>query len=509
MLGLLLACTPSDTTADFTSGDLSEGTNPDTPHDPGDTIPLEDTGELEPVEMASAEADILIAVMLDTYRGDWMMDEGFTEPLASHLQDDGWSIYPASTTSNWTWPAIRLMATGCGFFSNLEDPQGSCEAFTVSEHSDQSVGDIPLLPSLINAKTFVLSNSLLWDDFHSDVCQNFNDQGGVCEVQKAQIDGLKGNDILIDRALELRDTLSAARDEHGKAVMFLHVFGPHEMYEYHPEFGECVLDTAMLPEDWEDFVIPRDTPLPELLSQIYQDENEQEFGAAQETLLSYYRCVYETDLAHTNAQVSRLLEGLGAEWMAENRAMVMLYNDHGEQWGEVHPDSSVPQSGIYANGHGRSVVYDNVTGGFGGMWIPWWEGTLPKTAEVHRLSAEDLWQTAFYHLNIDAPPRMEGVVIGTTPLDTPAFSAAVDVESQLALVRAVWHTDDGDRSLVCTLYLPGAVQCEGYENLDEYSDQLNGQPAWDSTTFGVVWPEMRQKLLSVGERQGWTGSLPE
>jgi hypothetical protein len=508
MLALLLACTQSSTPTRLTEDSFSEITHPHAPTVDGDTLEEDDTAVVEPeADPGSADADILIAVMLDTYRGDWMIQEGFDEPLQTRLESDGWSLYPASTLSNWTWPSIRLLSTGCGFFSNLEDPDADCEDFTLFEHGGQQVGDMTLLPSLVDAQVLVLSNSPLWRASHSDICQGYIDQGGICEVQEGPLG--KDNERLVDRALELRGVLSQARADRGKVVLFLHILGPHATYDHYPEYGDCTLDTTRLPAGWEDFDPTAGDPLPELLTQAYSDEGMESYGPAQQELLAYYQCVYETDMAHTNAQVARLLEGFDADWMTGNRAMMMLYNDHGERFGEPHPEAAIPENGIFATEHGKAQVYENVTGGFGGLWIPWWGHVLPAAEDVPRLSAEDLWQTAFYHLGTAAPERLGGDVIGTTPVDTPAWSAAADSESRIGSVRAVWHTDAGSHSLVCTLTWPQQSRCEGYDSLEEHNDLLEGSRPWLDDRFSAVWPQMRTRLESIATRLDWQGTLPE
>ncbi len=259
---------------------------------------------------APAGPSSVVLVVVDTLRADHLGAYGYERPTSPAI--DRWAASAAVfehafAPSPWTLPSIASMLTGrlptehgAGVDRKDELPEG-----TPHNQRFQRLGDgIVTLAEIFSAEGYatgaLINNSFLHPRFELD--------RGFDSYDYAPGRGKKSRraDEVVDLALQW------IADREGPYFLLVHIFDPHWPYAAPEGFRGSFLGKRTL----------RSGELKEVRAAL---------RAGEPIDLDAFAAAYDEEIAFTDRELGRLLEGLGE---AGDEPVVFLTSDHGEEFGE-------------------------------------------------------------------------------------------------------------------------------------------------------------------------------
>ncbi|MGH9379752.1 MAG: sulfatase [Thermoanaerobaculia bacterium] len=256
----------------------------------------------------SSRVDSVLVIVVDTLRADALGVMGYARPTTPEI--DRWArrarVYEnAYSTAPWTLPAFGSLLTGTWpavhGAGRAEDGRGDQPPFSPLDPG------VPTVAEILSAAGWS-SAAFVNNDFlapHFDLGRGFD----MWDFRPASRHGYRRADRVVDGALAW---LRSHRDE--RYFLLVHLFDPHLPYgapePYLGRWGGAAAQSEVR------------TTVHELRARLRSGE-----GVSIATL----RAAYDEEVRFTDAQVGRLLRGLGELGLAR-RTAVLLTADHGEEF---------------------------------------------------------------------------------------------------------------------------------------------------------------------------------
>jgi arylsulfatase A-like enzyme len=251
----------------------------------------------------------LVLVTIDTLRADHLDAYGYARPTAPHLArlaEEGTRFEYGLSQAPWTLPSLASIHTSLHPFehgavsADARLPEaGTTLAEVLAAAGYHTVG---VVSHVFAARRHGLAQGFV--DFDES-----RSRGGPRDVSSPEI-----TDLALER-VAARSDRSASE---GPFFLWVHYFDPHDSYVRHPEFAFAGPGGAGSLGD----VVERE-----------QLEKPAGGGAPSEQELAWTRAVYDEEIAFTDAQVGRLIEGIDALERPEGVVYVVTA-DHGEMFME-------------------------------------------------------------------------------------------------------------------------------------------------------------------------------
>jgi len=266
----------------------------------------------------------VLFVMLDATRADRLSAWGNphpTTPTLDGLARAGALFRRHFANSHATRPSFPQLMTGRYYFQNV------LRAFTPNEHPREfpfSQGDptAAFVPAVLRGQGFETLgvSAHPWFVSASDLGRHFD------RLELVAAEATRGYADARDVAERAR-AVWLARDASRPVFLYVHFMDMH-MPRYLPD-GEPRFPVAGY--DWRRRFKPSGEPLfhPERRRWLRADARD--FG---ELDRRHFAAVYDSRLAHTDAQLARLLAAVRAEDPDLRRTLVIVASDHGEELGE-------------------------------------------------------------------------------------------------------------------------------------------------------------------------------
>ena len=247
-------------------------------------------------------AEHVLLVVVDTLRADVLGSYGGTGGLTPRLDElaaRSARFDEALAPSPWTLPSVATLFTG-------QPPQAHGAGRQLGDFAPTALG--PELPTLAEAfarqswaTAAVYNNIYLTPTFGME--RGFDEYAWVEDR----------DDVLVDRAL---DRLAALADR--RTFFLLHLFGPHHPYE--PPEAECERVAGAFDPGYAGSVgcSAERTDVPTLSGELPPERDRR-----------WIEGLYRAEVAFTDAQLGRLLDGLAELGLAET-TVVLVVSDHGE-----------------------------------------------------------------------------------------------------------------------------------------------------------------------------------
>lgn len=326
----------------------------------------------------------VVLIVIDTLRADHLGAYGYDKPTSPRLDTlagEGARFANARATSSWTLPSVASMLTGlypAAHGAERNDAALAAAADTLPE----AFQDAGYLTAAISANPAFVTPL-------QGFAQGFDEftvmRGRASERPRRQLGGAvpsdPGLESMIEAATGEEITESAlawvAGHDHAPAPYFLyvHYVDPHAGYfppaAYATRFGVAEHDPLRGDAQWPlllSFKAPADPRDTATLVQLY-----------------------DAEIAYTDAQVGRLIDGIRAR--TKRPTYFIVLSDHGEEFGD--------HGGIR---HGRTL-YDEL------LRVPLLvvgPGVAPGTVVEAPVSLVSLWPTLVDLVGLRPPPRPDG-----------------------------------------------------------------------------------------------------
>ena len=258
----------------------------------------------------------VVLVVIDTLRADHVGSYGYAQaatPRLDALAARGTRFAAARATSSWTLPSVASILTG-------RSPV---------EHGAERVGialgqgQVTLAETLaaVGYETAAFSANVVLVTPEVGIAQGF-DRFDVLEIP-APADGSAPVGHIAERAATADLVTDAAlawvkgrRDPSRPYFLYVHYFDPHASYAppraYAERFGVAADDPLL--GRGQNLVVRGNRPSDEVLATL--------------------RKLYDAEIAFTDHEVGRLLDGLGVEREEAPGSVVVVTADHGEEFGD-------------------------------------------------------------------------------------------------------------------------------------------------------------------------------
>jgi arylsulfatase A-like enzyme len=230
----------------------------------------------------------------------------FTSQLERLEQRDTVVFSRAHTVAPWTKPSVASMFTGVypsehGLtdLNHRFTPPVATLASVLGEHGFATKG--------------VVSHTLL----NKGVGFGEGFESYEMVLLKANPHEAISSQDVTDSALAWLEAREGQPDEAEPFFLFVHYFDPHYAYHHHEEFDRS---------SWYQGDISSGTDFEVLFDRTRA-------GELSDDDLGYLRNLYEEEVAYTDGQIGRLLDGLQAQGLLED-TLVVFVGDHGEEFGE-------------------------------------------------------------------------------------------------------------------------------------------------------------------------------
>jgi arylsulfatase A-like enzyme len=257
----------------------------------------------------------VVLVVIDTLRADHVGSYGYGQPTTPRLDAlaaRGTRFAAARATSSWTLPSVASILTGRSPVEHGAERVG----FALGQ------GQVTLAETLGGAgyETAAFSANVVLVTPEVGLAQGF-DRFDVLEMPPA--DGAAPAGHVAERAATADRVTDAAlawvkgrRDPSRPYFLYVHYFDPHASYAppraYAERFGVAA-DDPLLGRGQN--LVVRGKPPPE-------------------DVLATLRKLYDAEIAFTDHEVGRLLDGLGVERESAPGSVVVVTADHGEEFGD-------------------------------------------------------------------------------------------------------------------------------------------------------------------------------
>jgi len=339
-------------------------------------------------EPGSVPKPNVVLIVIDTLRADHLGAYGYDKPTSPNIDAiarQGTVFQSAHSTTSWTLPSVVSIFTGLypaahGVERNVsllgDEPAVLAEAFGAAGYESMAISaNVAFVtPHSGVARGFaqfeVLPSPPPTDPPSPDQMAGDSHFQSLVRVPTA--------DLLTDRALTWLDERSKSGSRK-PFFLYLHYFDPHAGYfppaDYARRFGVSPEEPLAGRAQW---ALWRKHQVP---------------GAAGPEALAVLRALYDAEIAFTDAEIGRFLEGL-RKVQQEPEPIVIVTADHGEELGD--------HGGLQ---HGQTL----------------WEEVLhvplvisgpgvPKEARVDApVSLVSLWPTIAALTRIDLPPKVQGI----------------------------------------------------------------------------------------------------
>jgi len=247
-------------------------------------------------------AQLVLLVVVDTLRADVVGsygDAGGITPRLDRLAARSTRFADALAPSPWTLPSIATLLTG-------QPPQVHGAGRPIGDLAPTALG--PALPTL--AEAFAREGWYAAGVYNNIfINPSFGIERGFDEYAWVEMP----DDVVVDRALE---RLAALADR--RTFFLLHLFGPH--HPYAPPEAECRRVARAFAPDYDGGLgcEAQRTDVPTLSGELPAERDRR-----------WIEGLYRAEVAFTDAQVGRLLDGIAELGLAE-KAVVLVVSDHGE-----------------------------------------------------------------------------------------------------------------------------------------------------------------------------------
>jgi len=368
----------------------------------------------------------IVLIVVDTLRADHLGSYGYTRPTSPAF--DRWArsgalFEKALATSSWTLPSFASIYTGL-----YPRQHGAGDRLDQKEWGVTGLdAELPVLAEILAdagyATGALANNPFLHEKF--GVGRGFQDYrwhlGGNAVIRRA--------DATVDLALEWIDARAGA-----PFFLMVHFFDPHMDYDAPPPHrGRFTGDYAgKLPHPVTDAAKIK-------LNWIPLDDADRDFVKGS----------YDEEIAFTDEQLGRLLEGL-QERSLMDEAMVVLSADHGEELFE---------HGSFEHGHSKYQELLHVP------LVIWGDGVRPGRIEAP-VSIVDLFPTLLEAAGLPVPRGIAGISLLPVATERAALpdrpilaDGTLHGRRKHAIVRWPWKAvsvpESGEKSLFNLVEDPG------------------------------------------------------
>lgn len=263
-----------------------------------------------------------------------------------------------------------------------------------------------LLPAALSAAGYrtVMFHNHPWFAEETEFASAFDESHLFPTPRESPVD-----DMMVDAVL---DWIRRHREE--RFFVYYHVMSPHEPY---PPKEEDLL-----------FIGPEQAPALEAAREKFQRSGGLSRGWTEEELY-YFRVLYDSNLAHSDAAVGRLYYGLAELGLAED-ALFIITSDHGELLGQ----------------HGR-LTHGDFPPWDAAIHVPLimtWPGRVPAGLRVEGMTESlDIYPTIIDLAGIGLPPgkRLDGVSLKRFLDDPSSGHAAVYIKNSVRTPRYKYMID--------------------------------------------------------------------
>lgn len=324
----------------------------------------------------------LLVIGIDTLRADELGAYGSPHrltPSLDALAAESYRFTDLSAPAPWTLPSFATLATGLA-----PETHGAGERLSRAERlRDVEFGRLddrlPTLAGVLSDAGFdtagFYSNPFLGPAFGLD--RGFDEYRGFPPRARAE--------EVVDAAL---DWLRVRRDGGADAPFFafVHLFDPHTPYTPPPSFCDTVArEVAEAPAP----AGPQEAPLPCKLERPTRGDD------LPPEMRPWARALYRAEVAYTDGQVGRLLEGLAELGLADD-TVVLVTSDHGEAFWER---PGLEEAGYHAVADHGNTLYRELIHVPGLLRVPGRAGAVVDRPA----SLADFFPTLLSLLGVEAP----------------------------------------------------------------------------------------------------------
>ena len=274
-------------------------------------VPESDAGRQgDAMNLLLVVVDTLRADVVGVYGDDSGGDGGGLTPNLDALADRSTRFDAMYAPTSWTLPSIATLLTG-------QQPQVHGAGRRIGDFAPTALGDA--LPTLAGE---LASHGYYTAGVYNNIYLNpsFGMERGFDEYHWVEDE----DDVIVDHALVRLEELRRR-----PLFLFVHLFGPHHPYE--PPRQDCLTHARDFAPDYEREPDSPDPGAAGSLGCSFERTDVPTLGGAvpAQRHWRWIEGLYRAEVAHTDRQVGRLLQGLEELGLA-SRTVVAVVSDHGE-----------------------------------------------------------------------------------------------------------------------------------------------------------------------------------
>jgi arylsulfatase A-like enzyme len=398
---------------------------------------------------AATELNLLV-VLIDTLRRDVLGAYGDGTGITPRLDELGARsvrIEHLFAPASWTLPSVASLMTGL-------HPQTHGAGRPVEGYAPTGLIDssLTLAEVLADAGFFTVG---IYNNIYLNTA--FGMQQGFDRYTIFE----ERAEVLVDAALAELEEANGRR-----LFLFLHLFDPHNPYE--PPPNDCEAVSRRLFRDYDGDLGCEVDRRPHLPLPAKVDR-------------PWIEALYRGEVAYTDHQVGRLLDGLAELGLAE-RTVILVVSDHGEEF--WHRQSQEEAYGYRVDGDHGHTLYGELVEVPGILHVPGLgQGVLGSAVEM-----VDLFPTLLSLLDVPAPVTQGRDLAGA--LEGPAPTAPVLLFDLMLYGRPRWAVQRGADKLV--------VPHDGTGPVELFDLRLD---PGETRNLAAEQPNLVLDLRRVGERE--------